>query len=199
MLLEQIRRIEPKVITKDPEWYYHGIVYKRSEFMDMLICGLKCANQLGVKACGSNGKYYISLSKDIPNKLNSESAYMYMKFTHPMFILDNVKAYKCTSSYARIAFINSQIPLRYSTWDDEYQAYSRITPDHFVGMECPLEDWTNNIKYYKNIALLKDLRDMIITMNELGINLPIYDSSHELLGQLYEIDKEKYLHISKTL
>lgn len=199
MLLEQIRSIELKVINKDPEWYYHGFNYKRSDFMDMLVCGLKCSNKLDIKSCGTNGKYYISLTKDIPNKLNSESAYMYMKFTHPMFILDNIKAYKCTDENERIPFINSKISLRYSIWDDEYQAYSIITPNHFVGIESPIEDLVHNLDYSENIALLKDLRNMIITMNELGINLPIYDSSYELSGQLYEIDKEKYLHLSKNL
>lgn len=153
--------------------------------------------KLGIKGCGNNGNYYISLSKDIPNKLNSESAYMYMKFTHPMFILDNVKAYKCADKYKRIPFIYTKVPLRFLTWDDEYQAYSIITPDHFVGIECPLESWIEDIKW--NIESLKNLRNMIIIMNELGINLPIYDSSHELSGQLFEIDKEKYLHLSKTL
>lgn len=159
----------------------------------------KMCKKIRIKGCGNNGNYYISLSKDIPNKLNSNSAYMYMKFTHPMFILHNVKAYKCEDKYTRIPFIYTKLPFRYSTWDDEYQAYSIITPDHFVGMECPLECWLDNIKYYKNIALLKDLRNMIIAMNELSINLPIYDSSHELSGKLYEIDKERYLHLSKKL
>lgn len=199
MLLDQLHNIEQKVINKNSDWYYHGFDYKRSDFMDMLVCGLKCRKQLGIKACGNNGMYYISLSKDIPDKLNSDSAYMYMKFTPPMFILDNIKVYKCTKGYERIPFINTKVALRYSTWDDEYQAYSKISPDHFVGIECPIECWIDNIKYHKNIALLKDLRNMIITMNELGIDMPIYDSSYELSGQLYEIDKEKYLYLAKKL
>lgn len=37
MLLDQIHNIEQKVIDKNLEWYYHGFVYKRSEFMDMLV------------------------------------------------------------------------------------------------------------------------------------------------------------------
>ncbi len=199
MLLNQIDDIEQKIINKNPEWYYHGIVYKRSDFIDMLVCGLKCAKLLGLKNGGYNGKYYISLSKDIPNKQNVESAYMYLKWSSYMFIIDNIKTYKCTHSYFRELFKQTKVPLRCSTWDDEYQAYSIITPDHFVGMECPLKDWINNIHYVKNLELLKNLRNIMINMNELRIDLPIYDSSDELAGRLYEIDKEKYLHLSKTL
>lgn len=45
------------------------------------------------------------------------------------------------------------LPLRYSTSEDEYQVYSKILPEKFVGIECMAYAWCKS----NNIFLLKQL------------------------------------------
>ncbi len=141
---------------------------------------------------GLNGKYYVSIAKDIDGEDRALTRY---KNSGPLVILDNLKVIKCKKSNFYRLFNRTPLPLRYTAWSDEYQVYDKISPDKIIGFECMVYDWAKS----GNLFLLKRFRTMLEIMQQLKCELPIYDYSREEENVVHELDKEAFLEISKPL
>ena len=184
----KIKKIETKTINKNPDWFYHGCDF--GNIPNILKDGILAKKYLDYPCpnFGLNGKYYISVAKDTNLSDNALDQY---KYKGPLVVMDNLKVIKCKESKLYKLFINTQIPLRYTVWSDEYQVFSKITPDKIIAIECMAYEWTK----HGNILMLKRLRKMIEVMNSLNSKLPIYDYSREENGIVHELDKEAYLKL----
>ncbi len=184
----KIKNIETKTIPKNPDWFYHGCDFGNvPNILEKGVLAKKLLNEKNLNY-GLNGKYYISVAKDtnLPNNALDE-----YKYNGPLVVMDGLKVIKCKESKLYKLFRYTPIPLRYTVWPDEYQVYSKITPDKIIAIECMAYEWMEN----RNIFLLKRLRKMIEVMNSLNCDLPIYDYSREENGIVHELDKEAYLEL----
>lgn len=185
-----IEDMEVKTIIKNPEWCYHGFDF--GNVGKILGDGILAKKYLDYpnQDFGFNGKHYISVSKDTGQCFGAFSFY---KFRNPLIVLDNIRTIKCQQKELNYLLRYTMLPLRYSTTEDEYQVYSKILPEKFVGIECMAYAWCKS----NNIFLLKQLREMLIVMKNMGAQLPLYDFSREKDGIVHELDKSAFLEKSK--
>lgn len=173
----------------DMDWYYHAFLYRKDNFQNMITQGIKCNKLLGKKDCSytHNGRYFISLSKIIfSSKYNSSFQNF---FEWPSFIVGDIKATKCIQVSSPTILGNTIFPIRFSSNFDEYQAYRIIEPDRIAGLRCCLLNWyRNGLRAY-----LENIREMILSMREHGIELPIYDYSRFSERLAHVIDQNSYL------
>lgn len=186
-----IKAIE-NVVTRDQDWFYHAFFPEEKIFTSMLREGIKCRKLLTMSReyeFGHNGNHYISLSKMETND-DWNSSYWYYE-DKPAFVINGVKARKCTY-FSEYTFLEmTRWPFRYSMFIDEYQAYKIITPDYFVGLRCSVLEWyQKNYEYY-----LKNLKQMIELMKEYNINLPIYDYTRAENLNVHLLDQDAYLEL----
>lgn len=194
MLCDEIAKIEYIAkVRKNKKWYYHGVASK-DRLSKILESGLMCENLMGYSRTrdGYNGRYYISLSKDVSKDIYASGYSQYID-KYPMIIIENILAFKCLNLNRNTIFTNTVLPFRTSGYKDEYQAFNRISSRKFRGIEAKAYAWAQSEKMDE----LKELRDIILLMNEEKLSLPIYDYSREEDGVIHEIDKEKYLQFSK--
>lgn len=190
--LMEIEKIETGRFVKNLDWFYHGFDF--GNITAILNKGILAKKYLDFPTpnFGLNGKHYISVSKDMNV---SGGAFNRYKQSGPLMILDNIKALKCKYKKLYYPFRLTAFPFRYTEWTDEYQVYSKILPDKFVGIECMVYDWTKE----NNLFLLKRFRSMLEVMQSLGVKLPIYDFSREDSCVIHEVDQEAFLELSKCL
>lgn len=190
---EIIEFTEDKDFEINNNWYLHATSDDSSTINKILDEGIKSAHLRDAKPNHFNGKYYISLYKYNPmdNGLN-----MWL-VNHPKFVVDDINPLYADRSKLKFRrmFINTRIPLRTSEWDGEYQQYLMIEPSKFVSIGYDLanifkdiEDTKDNLIRFKNKLQL--LKDVILYMEEINKQLPIYDFSTKK-----EINKEKVLSL----
>ena len=189
--LKDIDQIE-KSFVKNPDWYYHG--YDFASTSDIIEEGILARKYLSCQdPDGLNGKHYVSIAKDIEGEDRALNRY---KYNGPLAILDeNLKVIECKHSNFYKIFRYTMLPFRYTDWSDEYQVFSKIKPDKIIGFECMAYLWCKE----GNIDLLRRLRTMIETMQQLDCDLPIYDFSRQEGDNVHELDKEEYLEVTKSL
>lgn len=187
LMLEKIDKVEYQAIEKNPEWFYHGFDAAFTE--QILSEGILAKKYLDFPwpNFGLNGKHYISIAKDTNAPGNALNRY---KTIGPLAIIDGIKVIKCRKYKPYQIFNHTRIPLRYTAWEDEYQVYGKIPKDNIIGIESMLYYWIE----HQNTFYLKKFRNMLETMEKMGIDLPIYDYSREENDQIYEIDKKEYLN-----
>lgn len=187
----EIEKIE-KSFVKNPDWFYHG--YDFCNTPDIIKEGILARKYLSCQdEDGLNGKHYVSIAKDIDGEGKALTRY---KHQGPLAIMDeSLKVIECKHSKFYKLFRYTILPFRYTDWSDEYQVFSKIKPDKIIGFECMAYLWAKD----GNIALLRRLRTMIETMNQLECELPIYDFSRQDGDKVHELDKEAYLELTKSL
>lgn len=146
--------------------------------------GITSSYLRGGKGSHFNGPYYISLFKnyDLENDLTL------WKINRPKFVISDISPFYADSSKIRFRhiFINTPIPLRTSEWDGEYQQFMKIDPSKIVALEYSLSYIlfnSNNSDVKKQIEFL---RAVILCMEDLNKDLPIYD-----LSSKHEFNKQK--------
>lgn len=189
--LNIIKKFEDKSIQNLGNYYYHGFLYNEKDFRDMLLNGIKCSKLVdNVSHNGSNGKYYICLSKKMDVKKSSFDLFSSFR---PMFILNNIKP----SRTHKYGFTNLILPLREGIYDDEYQYFYKIKSNKIIGIQYKIYEMLStdskakkmfNMNNQDCINYLYNLKEMIEILNKLNINIPIYDYS-----TMKEINKEKVL------
>lgn len=196
-LIKEVENIERPGI-RDLEWYYHTFYYTDDHFRDFITEGIKCRELLNLGRGGNNGRHYISLLKDLGVK---EEMYGFDSFMESFssFILTGIHTVRCSTVMWPLynLFANTKIPLRASGWKDEYQAYLKIEPSKFVGVQCPLYNWLIETLTHPcigdNTRELVSLKKMILLLKEYNINIPIYDYSRKNGEHVHIIDQEMYL------
>lgn len=193
---ELLNYIEDTPIEIKEDWFFHGTSGDINVIEKILNEGIKCAYLRKEKSTqGFNGKYYVSVSKKSDDP---KSIYNVYKFW-PTFIIDGVKPIKAdirNQSYQ--CFRETIIPLRTSYKKDEYHAFLKIDSSKIVALGYNLYLFEPGNKFYIN--RLRMLKELVLLLEKLEKNIPIYDLSSER-----EINKEKvrslkiedYLDINK--
>ena len=134
--LRIIHYIEDESIKLDSDFYYHAFDYNQDEFISMITEGIKAPILLGKPGDGNNGKFYVSLSKNV-NCSNS----IYNKLSSkPMFMINNkiltVKARnsKIYGMYPMF-LMQSPLPFRDCEYDDEYQKFLKVSAKDILAIQ----------------------------------------------------------------
>lgn len=185
---EILNFIEDKDIKINDNWYFHATSDDIETIKNILTEGIKSAYLIGQKGNNFNGKYYISLYK---NTSDSERLNKWLKES-PKLIIQGISPYYADSSKHKLRqfFINTRIPLRTSEWNGEYQQYLKIEPSNIVALEYSLTYILSSSKDSNIKQKIEFLKSIILCMEQINKNLPIYD-----LSANREINKQKTLSL----
>ena len=175
--------IEDKTITIENDWFFHATDRDITTIEKILNEGIKCAALRKEKSQrGYNGKYYVSVSK----KTNDPQS-VYGLFNHlPIFVLNNITPIKADSKNTIFnPFTETILPLRTSSKNDEYHAFLKIDPTKIIAMGYSLYHMLEP-GYKFSEYRLSLLKDIILLLDRLDKNIPIYDLTSER-----EINKQK--------
>ena len=188
---EIIDFVEDRNIKTNEDWYMHATKKDIKEIEKIFAEGIKSAYLRGLKGNHFNGKYYISLIK-VNSDYNELSLFLKDR---PKFVINNISPFYAERKKFKLRriFINTIIPLRTSEWDGEYQEFLKIDASNIIAIEYSLFKILNNsTEINDNIKEnLKFLKEIILCLKKLNINLPIYDFSSNK-----EINKEKVLSLN---
>lgn len=176
------------------DWFYHSpSYYDRDIGKSILTEGIKCNELLknGKKGI-HNGPYYISLSKiTIPDN----ACFYNYNNVPPSFIINGIEPIKCENIDEYRKYIDTKDPRRIGSYEDEYQYYYFIKNTYINGI---LFNLLNTCKMAKGSTIEKIL-DIISLLEELDIDLPIYDYSRREKTLAHTIDKERLKYYSKQI
>lgn len=191
-IYEKIDTIEEKCKINF-DWYYHSIPYDKENITSILTEGIKCGELLNSSGDVYNGPYYISLSKiTIPD---NESFNYYTTF-RPSFIIGEIEPIKCVDNPLYYDYIKTKDPRR-AGLDGEYQYYYFIKSSYIKGIVYNLPKLIED-GYLGDRSLL-NLLELINLLEELDIDIPIYDYSRRDKTLSHTIDTEKLKYYSKSL
>lgn len=185
---EIISFIEDKNIIANDNWYFHATRTDIDIIKKVLEEGIKSAYLRNEKGNHFNGQYYISLYKNIEE---AESLKLWLSRC-PKFIIQDISPFYADRNKFKIRrmFINTRIPLRTSEWDGEFHQYLQIQPFKIVALEYSLTYILSNTEEFNIKEKLRFLRDMVLCLQHLNKDLPIYDISSER-----EFNKKKILSL----
>lgn len=181
--------IEDKDITLNEDWYFHATRNDIDIIQKILDEGIKSAYLRNEKGNTFNGRYYISLYKNIEEAEDLKAWLIW----RPKLIIQDISPYYADRHKLifRKLFINTKVPLRTSEWDGEFQQYLQIEPSKIVALEYNLSRMISNADTSITKEHLKFVRDMVLCLQQLNRDLPIYDMSSER-----EINKAKILSLT---
>lgn len=181
--------IEDKDITLNEDWYFHATRNDIDIIKKILDEGIKSAYLRNEKGNTFNGRYYISLYKNIEEAEDLKAWLIW----RPKLIIQDISPYYADRHKLifRKLFINTKVPLRTSEWDGEFQQYLQIEPSKIVALEYNLSRMISNADTSITKVHLKFVRDMVLCLQQLNRDLPIYDMSSER-----EINKAKILSLT---
>lgn len=184
----------------DLDWYYHSIHYKNKDYRDILMERIKFNYLLNRSWSGRhNGPYYISLSKiTIPDNITFLN---YACATNPSFILEGINPIKCERILEYEKYIKTKDKRRMGNFDGEYQHYYLIEKGYIKGILFNLYRYILNSKEnrYRKIINVKNLLEIISLLEELNLDLPIYDYSRRERTLAHTIDKERLKYYAKDI
>lgn len=191
-----IHDIEDESIILDNEYYYHAFQYTQPEFISMIVEGIKAPILLGKEGQGNNGKFYVCLSKKEKCEKPSYDIYDILS-KNPMFVINRkIKTIKSKNALKEahhpLSFIQSPLPFRESSYDNEYQKFLKVSPKDILAIQYNLfsnyQCYQNNNNYMKHQLLI--LKQMIEDLESQNKPLPIVDASTSTI-----INKEKVLSL----
>jgi hypothetical protein len=89
-----------------------------------------------------------------------------------------------------MSYINTRIPLRTSHYEGEYQQYLQIDSSKFVGIDYRLSKILPTLLDIEKKVEIDFLKKLVLCIQEVDNNLPIYD-----LSTKKELNKEKILSL----
>lgn len=184
LVIDNIDKIEEKCEI-NLDWFYHSTPYDIENITSILVEGIKCGELLGDTGDSFNGPYYISLSKiTIPD---NESFDYYASY-RLSFIIEEIEPIKCVHNPLYFEYSHTKDPRRPGL-SGEYQYYYFIRNNYIRGIVYNLY---NLIEYRNNEQqTLSDLQELICLLEELGIDIPIYDYSRRDKSLVHKINKDK--------
>lgn len=193
-LLDLVSRSEKDIEVNDHDWFYHAFSPEKENIIDMLTDGIKAPILLDKKKSngGNNGLFYVSVCKRLKTRPDYRHSYSMFR-DNPMFIIEGINPIKCTMSFLSSLCMNTPLPLRNTSYEDEYQQFLKISYKNIIGIQLKLL----RLVEYNNIEALKMARELILLIESINSDLPIYDYSLENAGLIKEIDKEQFLSLTK--
>lgn len=190
---EIIQFVEDKSFDINSGWYFHATENDVDTIKKIFNEGIKSACFRKEKGGYFNGRYYISLYDRKDYDLNHYFCY------YPKFVVDGIKPFYADSDrfHKRKVYSKTILPLRTSQWEGEYQYFLKINPSKIVALGYDLSIVLDMLYSSDDFVLetlqkekLKFLKNIIVSLNELNKDLPIYDFSTSR-----EINKEKMLSL----
>lgn len=193
MEIDIVDKIEKKCEI-NLDWFYHSTYYDKNKYSSILTEGIKCNELLHRPGCGVyNGKYYISLSKiTIPDN----QCFRFYATLKPSFIIDGIEPIKCVNIAEYERYIDTKDPRRMGNYDGEYQYYYFIQHTYIVGIVYNLLEMQKRITKFERDPII-ELIKINSLLEELDIDIPIYDYSRRDKVLVHEINKEKIKYYSK--
>lgn len=178
------------------DWFYHSIYYDKTKYSSILTEGIKCNELLHNPWGGAhNGIYYISLSKiTIP----SNECFLSYSIDRPSFVIGEIDPIKCEDNDEYYDYIYTKDPRRLGI-DGEYQYYYFIENTYIKGIVYNLYNYLMNREYKFDKKKVKELLELIDLLEELHIEIPIYDYSRRDQLLAHEIQKEKIKYYFKKI
>lgn len=178
--------IEDEKFLLTDEVYYHAFSYEQKKFINMINEGIKCPILLGMESIGSNGYFYISLSKKEKCEISA-----YNKLAHlPMFIISNriktikPKNFRNCIFYPELIKL-SPLPFRQCRYDDEYQKFLIVFPNDILAIQYNFDYQNKNIE--DDLLTLKSIVEDLYSQK---ICLSIIDTIH-----CKKVNQEKVLSL----
>jgi len=193
LMNELIQFVEDKSFDISNDWYFHATRNDINIIKKILDEGIKASCFRKEKGSHFNGKYYISLYDRVDYDLNA--FYIF----YPKFVIDDINPlYADSNKFSqRLRYSNTILPFRTSQWNGEYQQFLKISPEKIVALRYDLSivfDMLYSSDEFVLETLKKEnlifLRKIVLSLNELNKDLPIYD-----LSTCREINKEKMLSL----
>ena len=185
-----------KIEEKDEinlDWFYHSTPYDKENITSILTEGIKCGELLNSSGDSYNGLYYISLSKvTIPNN----ETFVYYTACMPSFIIGEIEPIKCSNNPLYYDYIMTKDKRR-TGLEEEYQYYYFIKNIYIKGIVYNLSRLIEDS--YRGHQSLLNLLELIRLLEELDINIPIYDYSRRDKTSVHKIDKEKLKYYQKEI
>lgn len=185
--LELIQYIEDRPFKPQEEWFYHATDRDLDMIENIFKEGIKCAFLRKEKSNqGYNGKYYVSVSKksDDPNCV-------FNLFSHlPILVLDGIKPIKADpKNFLFGSFMETILPFRTSSKEDEYQQFLKINPDKIIALGFSIAHMLEN-NYKFDMYRLLYLKKIICMLQSIEKSIPVYDFTSNM-----EINKDKVLSL----
>ena len=187
-------------------WYYHFSKYNLEIYKNILEEGIKCGHLLNRTHCGkNNGPFYISLTKlTIPDN-DLFLSYMSNCYLYHSFILDNINPIECENFITHKEYKqyrNTEDKRRYSSYlFGEYQYYYFIKSNLIKGIQYDLYSCLVNEQegtYMYNLSI-KEVLQLIDLLEELNLDIQIYDYSKRDKTLVHKINKEKFKYYQKKV
>lgn len=187
-------------------WYYHFSKYNLEIYKNILEEGIKCGHLLNKTHCGkNNGPFYISLTiLTIPDN-DLFLGYVSNPYLYHSFILDNINPIECENFITHKEYKqyrNTEDKRRYSSYlFGEYQYYYFIKSNFIKGIQydlysCLANEQEGTYMYNNSINEVLQLIDLL---EELNIDIPIYDYSRRDKTLVHKINKEKFKYYQKKV
>ena len=176
-------------IQRDNEWFYHGFFLTSfngySDFINMYNNGIKCSYlRHSKRSGGNNGNYYVSLSK-INNCNPSNSSYLQITHSRPAFIISGIKPIKTINFDIPT---NSILPIRSSSYEDEFQQFLKVNPKNFIGIQMAMSEIENLINRDPDyVKMFSNIFEYLIFIESI-LPFYVYDNPQ---SDLFLVDKEK--------
>lgn len=176
------------------DWFYHSCRYKKEDYRNILVEGIKCNYLLNRSWSGRyNGPFYISLSKvTIPDNVT------FLNYTsrNPSFILEKIDPIECLQRHDYEKYINTKDKRRIGNFIGEYQYYYWIKKEAITGILYNLYSYIIQSKKGQRLYM-ENLLELIDLLEELTIDIPIYDYSRRNKNLAHKIDKDKLKYYLK--
>lgn len=177
-------------------WYYHSKYYNGNKYKSILMEGIKCNHLLNISNGGiHNGFYYISLSKlTIPDN----EIFLTYVMSRPSFIINGIKPIKCEDNDKYLDYVYTKDERRLGN-EGEYQYYYFIKNSFISGIVYNLYKYfTKEINLFDK-EKVKELLNIISILEEIDLDLPIYDYSRREKTLAHTVDKERLKYYSKDI
>lgn len=186
------------------DWFYHFSKYNLRVYKNILEEGIKCAHLLNSNHCGKyNGPFYISLTKvSIPDN-DIFLRYMSYYYLYHSFIIEGINPIRCENVSTHkeyLQYTKTEDKRRISGYSfGEYQYHYLIKNSFIKGIQYDLYKCIINCQY-SEIAIIHHIENvlkLITLLEELDIDIPIYDYSRRDKIFAHKINKEKLKNYSK--
>lgn len=175
------------------DWFYHSTPYDKENITSILTEGIKCGILLNSTGDACNGPYYISLSKiTIPDN----ECFDYYTACRPSFIIGEIEPIKCVNNPLYYDYINTKDQRR-TGLKEEYQYYYFIKNIYIKGIVYNIYILIEDS--YRGHQTLLNLVELIYMLDELDIDIPIYDYSRREKTFAHKIDKDKLKYYQKEI
>ena len=192
-VLNMVKELEDKDIKYiNKQWFYQASKYNYEKYKSILSDGILCNYLLMNKSYKYNGPYYISIIRDLGSEFKYSSYLQYLESVPMLILNENIDALPTLKeTILGKLLINTKSTHRISEFDDEYQVPFKIETKDIIGIEFYFEKiLKNSMQNDKVITPFFELKSLVNLMNELNIDLPIFDYS-----TYKEINKDKVLKL----